>query len=51
MGGIYGCGCKGVYRFHHILSLLLLYLGFFQQDPYFLSIFLNVFGSCSGTFL
>ena len=30
-GGIYGCGCKEVYRFPHIyyLSLLLLYLFFF----------------------
>ena len=27
-----GCGCKEVYRFR--ISLLLLYLGFFQQHPY-----------------
>ena len=32
MGGIYGCGCKEVYRFPHTiyLSLLLLYLFFLQ---------------------
>ena len=31
VGGMYGCGCKEVYRFPHIyyLSLLLLYLFFF----------------------
>ena len=30
MGGIYGCGCKEVYRLpHYYLSLLLLYLFFF----------------------
>ena len=43
-----GCGCKEVYRFPHImyLSLLLLYLLFLQQHPYFLFIFTNVFRSC-----
>ena len=28
-GGIYGCGCKEVYRFPHTTFLLLLYLFFF----------------------
>ena len=33
VGGIYGCGCKEVYRF----------CSFLQQHPYFLFILLNVF--------
>ena len=45
MCGIYGCGCKEVYRFPHIsyLSLLLLYLLFWQQHPYFFVHFLMFF--------
>ena len=37
MGVATGCGCKEVYRFPHTiyLSLLLLYLFFLQQQPYF----------------
>ena len=36
-----GCCCKEVYRFPHITCpyILLLYLLFFQQHPYFLLIF------------
>ena len=55
MGVASGCGCKEVYRFPHIyyLSLLLLYLFFFQQHPYFCSIkkMLFFFLSFSSTFL
>ena len=35
----------------YYLSLLLLYLFFFTAASYFLFIFLNVFRSCSSTFL
>ena len=40
-----GCCCKEVYRFPHITCpyILLLYLLFFQQHPYFLLIFKNAF--------
>ena len=49
MGGIYGCGCKEVYRFpdttYPYSSCI---CSFLQQHPYFLFIFfLNVFRSCS----
>ena len=37
-----------VYRFHHTTYP---YSSFFQQHPYFLFIFLNVFLSCSSTFV
>ena len=47
MGVATGCGCKEVYRFPHSTYpyILLLYLFFLQQHPYFLFIFLNVFRS------
>ena len=52
MGGIYGCGCKEVYRFHHITyPYSSCFCSFLQQHPYFFcSFFLNVFRSCSSTF-
>ena len=51
MGGIYGCGCKEVYRFPHItIPTPLVSVLFLQQHSYFFN-FLNVFRSCSGTFL
>ena len=40
-GGIYGCG----YPYSSCIC------SFLQQHPYFLFIFLNVFRSCSSTFL
>ena len=47
-----GCGCKEVYRFPHTTypysSCICTFL---QQHPHFLFIFLNVFRSCSSTFL
>ena len=51
-----GCGCQEVYNIIYIissyyLSVLLLYLFFLQQHPYFLFILLNIFRSCSSTFL
>ena len=53
VGGIYGCGCKEVYRFPHTiyLSLLLLYLLFFAAAFLLFVHFFNVFRSCSSTFL
>ena len=53
MGVATGCGFKEVYRFPpaYYLSLLLLYLFFFAQHPYFLFIKKNVFRSCSSPFL
>ena len=40
MGVSSGCGCKEVYRLpHYYLSLLLLYLFFLRQHPYFLLFF------------
>ena len=51
MGVATGYGCKDVYRFPHTTYPLLLYLFFLQQHPYFLFILLNVFRSCSSTFL
>ena len=47
VGGIYGCGCKEVYRFPHI-SLYPYYsciCSFWQQHPYFLFIKKKVFSS------
>ena len=46
MGVASGCGSKEVYRFSHTCICF-----FFQQQPYFLFIFKNVFLSCSSTFL
>ena len=44
VGGIYGHGCKDVYRLPHILiSTPLVAVLFLQQHPYFLFIFVNVF--------
>ena len=40
MGVASGCSCKEVYRFPHILSLLLLYLLFCSRIPTFCSFFL-----------
>ena len=37
-------------RYIDFLILLILYLSFLQQHPYFLFILLNVFRSCSSTF-
>ena len=43
MGGIYGCGCKEVYRFPHITyPYSSCICSFLQQHPYFLFIFKNV---------
>ena len=46
MGVASGCGCKKVYRFPHTTypysSLLLLYLFFLQQHPYFSSFCLYI---------
>ena len=46
VGGIYGCGCKEVYRFPHTTypysSCICTFL---QEYPYFLFIFINVFRS------
>ena len=42
-GGIYGCGCKEVYRFPHTTYLVSVL--FLQQHPYFLFIFLIFFNS------
>ena len=47
VGGIYGCGCKEVYRFPHTTYLVSV---LFCSIPTFCS-FLNVFRSCSSTFL
>ena len=39
MGGIYGCGCKEVYRFRHITyPYSSCICSFLQQLPYFLFI-------------
>ena len=47
-GGIYGCGCKEVYRFPHTTyPYSSCICSFFQQHPYFLFIF---FRSCSNIF-
>ena len=44
VGGIYGCGFKEIYRFPHTTyPLLLLYLYFLQQHPYFFVHFLKCF--------
>ena len=63
VGGICGCGCKEVYRFHHTTyPYSSCICSFLQQHPYFLlylfffaAAFLfikkNVFRSCSSTFL
>ena len=61
VGGIYGCGSKGVYRFSHItyhyIFLLYLfhyssciYLFFFAAASLLLVHFFLVFRSCSNTF-
>ena len=47
VGGIYGCGCKEVYRFPHTTyPYSSCICSFLQQHPYFLFILLNVFRSC-----
>ena len=56
MGVAIGCGCKEVYRFPHTtfptpLVSLLLYLFFFAATSLLFVHFLNVFRSCSSTFL
>ena len=52
MGVASGCGCKEVYRFPHITyPYSSCICSFLQQHLYFLFIFLNVFLSCSSTFL
>ena len=44
--GIYGCGCKEVYRFPHTTyPYSSCICSFLQQHPYVLFIFLNVFRS------
>ena len=45
MGGIYGCGCKEVYRFPHTTYPYSCNCSFLQQHPYFLFIKKNVFRS------
>ena len=44
VGGIYGCGCKEVYRFSKYPYSSCI-CSFLQQHPYFLFIFLNIFRS------
>ena len=39
VGGIYGCGCKEVYRFPHSTPYSFCICSFLQQHPYFLFIF------------
>ena len=52
MGVATGCGCKEVYRFPHTTYPYSSCISsFLRQHPYFLFIFLNVFISCSSTFL
>ena len=52
MGVATGCGCKEVYRFPHTTYPYSSGIcSFLQQHPYFLFIVLNVFRSCSSTFL
>ena len=53
MGVATGCGCKEVYiyRFPHTTILLILYLFFFAAASLLFVHFLNVFRSCSSTFL
>ena len=44
VGGIYGCGCKEVYRFPHTTyPYSSCICSFLQQHPYFLFIFLNIY--------
>ena len=45
VGGIYGCGCKEVYRFPHTiyLSLLLLHMFFFAAASLLFFFFFNVY--------
>ena len=43
MGGIYGCGCKEVYRLPHITYPLLLYLFFFAAASLLFVHFLKMF--------
>ena len=46
MGGIYGCGCKEIYRLPHITyPYSSCICSFLQQHPYFLFIFKNVYHS------
>ena len=47
VGGIYGCGCKEVYRFPHMTYpyILLLYLFFLQQHLGLRALFGNFFGN------
>ena len=48
MGGIYGCGCKEIYRLPHITNPYSSCIcSFLQQHPNCLFICLNVFRSCS----
>ena len=54
MGVATGCGCKEVYIDFLILLIptpLVYICSFLQQHPYFFFILLNVFRSCSSTFL
>ena len=59
MGVATGCGCKEVHdrimMYIDFLILLiptpLVFVLFLQQHPYFFFILLNVFRSCSSTFL
>ena len=52
VGGIYGCGCKEVYRFPHTTyPYSSCICSFLQQQPYFLFFFYYIFfGSYSSTF-
>ena len=52
MGVATGCGCKEVIDFFILfIPTPLVSVLFLQQHPYFLFSFLNVFRSCSSTFL
>ena len=50
MGVATGCGFKEIYRFPHTITPLVSVL-FCSSIPTFLLIFLNMFRSCSSTFL
>ena len=52
MGVATGCSCKEIIDFLILLiPTPLVFVPFLQQHPYFLFILLNVFRSCSSTFL
>ena len=50
-GGIYGCGCKEVYRFHHTTYPYSSCICSFAVASLIFVHFFNIFGSFSNTFL